>query len=282
MASDSRVQKFEINAASYLAESAGADEETEQMLKNELTMVNDFIALVKEGVLEVYQSEPIQNALNQAKGHIQEYCKGIREHIETLKSDIKAVDRQETFCDEQNRERNMQKYEKEQELHKLGFFDGAKKRELQAEIADLQPLPPPYDFEAKRQELNNQIKFLEANIEPLQNKIKGLLFYQDEAERKLARQTPEQNTMQRATKQDESRSFDPQEFYDYLRDKGFNDKGANETINRISKGKPDREDLYQLRSFQKDMGAIKEVLPQTLQNTAQEALQSFHRATRGR
>ena len=45
-------------------------------------------------------------------------------------------------------------------------------------------------------------------------------------------------------------NFNSQDFYNYLRDKGFTDNGANEVVNRICNDLYDREDLYQFRSFQ--------------------------------
>lgn len=39
-------------------------------------------------------------------------------------------------------------------------------------------------------------------------------------------------------------------FYNFLREKGFTETGAKETIKRIEENKPDRVDIYQLRDFE--------------------------------
>ena len=40
-----------------------------------------------------------------------------------------------------------------------------------------------------------------------------------------------------------------EKFYKYLLNKGLNENGANECINRIERGAPDREDKYHLNLF---------------------------------
>lgn len=40
------------------------------------------------------------------------------------------------------------------------------------------------------------------------------------------------------------------QFYEYLRNKGFNETGANEIIKRFQENRPDELDLFQIRLYQ--------------------------------
>ncbi len=43
------------------------------------------------------------------------------------------------------------------------------------------------------------------------------------------------------------------EFFQYLRDKGFNEVGASEVIARIKEDRPDRDDLFQIQEYKKEI-----------------------------
>lgn len=43
------------------------------------------------------------------------------------------------------------------------------------------------------------------------------------------------------------------EFCQYLRSKGFNEVGVRETVARIQKDRPDREDLYEIQEYKKEI-----------------------------
>lgn len=270
------IKGMEVKAGQLLssyAYDASEDKETSEIIQAEVDFCSGFCQLIREGAYKVYDSGVIQDALAKAKQDIYAYLQHFQPMIDQWQEGIDKVNYDYSVFSEKNRDRNWTRHEKEGELHKLGFLDGARKRELKAEIAQLQPLEPPYDFDAKIRGFQTLIDGAKERMEPYQDLMKGVTFYELEAERKQAKEKPQER---KATRQEsQGKNYDPQEFYNYLRDKGFNDNGANEVINRIAQNRPDREDLYQLRSFEKATG-------QQVQKAVEEVAQSFHRATRGR
>jgi chromosome segregation ATPase len=199
-----KLEDFTKTAILGATASAGAeDADLQQTINYEVALINDFCDLIRQGVYEIWESETVRQGLDKAKDDINGYMRGIRLHIDNFKENIKTYDNQEALLYSQNRDINWKRHELEQELHGLGMFDGARKRELQAQIDALQPVEYPIDYDSKRKELEGKIKALEANIEPFQDKIKGLVHYEIECERhfdSIERQAKEQKQTQKRGK----------------------------------------------------------------------------------
>ncbi|MBQ6415208.1 MAG: hypothetical protein IJJ65_03045 [Butyrivibrio sp.] len=168
---------------SATASAGGEDADIQETINWEIALVNDFCDLIRQGVYEVWESETIRQGLDKAKDDINGYIRGIRIHIDDYEQSIKAYENQDALIYSQNRDINWERHKKEEELHKLGMFDGARKRELQAEINELKPIEPPIDYDSKIKELKGKIRALEDNIRPFQEKIKGIIYYELECER---------------------------------------------------------------------------------------------------
>ena len=195
------LQQLESYAENLLTSAAGADEETEATIKAEIALINSFTNLIREGSYEVYQSDVISRALEKSKENILAYCHKIQELIENFKQDIARYSNQDGLLHEQNLEINRKRNEKETELYNMGFFDRARKKQLQAEIDRLQPIKAPYDFNEKKAEIQKKIDFLNGNIEPLQDKLKGLYYCQDKAYMYFASMERQQKQSQAYTRQ---------------------------------------------------------------------------------
>ena len=162
------------------AYAAGADEETARILQTELEFVNTVCSLLRNGLYDVLESGIIQDAMEKARQDFMSYVKQFDPMIDKWQDGINSCDQQESVIYEQNLSIRNQKLEKEDELSKLGMFDFAKKRDLKEEISQLKPIDPPFDFNEKRKELNGFIEKANACKKPFQNKIKGIIKYQDE------------------------------------------------------------------------------------------------------
>lgn len=168
-----------ISARAY---QVGEDEETAQVLQAEFDFIGGFCQLMREGAYKVADSGIIQEALNKAREDITAQCQKFNNMIDKWEEGINQTKYEQAVFSEKNHDRNMERHEKEQELHKLGLFDGAKKKELRQEIAELQPLEPPYDFNAKIDGFQTMIDGAKEQMKPYQNALKGLTHYQMKAE----------------------------------------------------------------------------------------------------
>lgn len=158
----------------------------ESLLKDEIALCNEFKKAIKNGDFAIYEVESVKKALEKCREDIGAYISQFQRMIRKSQETIRQYDNQESIINSHNQEVRYQRYDREQELAKLGFFDGKRKKELEQELSKWQYQDVPDYIEEKRQELNKKIKWCEAQIEPYQDKIKGINFYMDEAERHFA------------------------------------------------------------------------------------------------
>ncbi len=151
--------------------------------KVSIAMLNDFNSIIKEKEYSVVKNKTITEATEKAKNSIQEYIQNINTSIDKYKAEQTNYENQKYIIDEHNRNIRWEIHTRKDKMHRLGFFDGAEKKRLQAEIDSFKEEPYPMDYDTKINHLKGKIKALEDNLKPFYELIKSYNYYSGEADR---------------------------------------------------------------------------------------------------
>ncbi|MBQ6945349.1 MAG: hypothetical protein IJN43_13625 [Ruminococcus sp.] len=189
---DAELQKINAYAESLLdmpSFEESADPET--LLKSEMALVNEFTNACRNKDYSIF-TEPVSEAIKKARKDIWSYTGQFQKLIDKAQAEIDKLDMQEAQIKNHNQSVTSNTYDLVQERAKLGFFDGARKKEIDAELAKWQRKEIPPELEQERQKLKEVIKQYQEFIYPWQDKVKGITFYEGEAEAHTEAQRKEQ------------------------------------------------------------------------------------------
>lgn len=176
------LELFEKEAEAYLKGEL-FNNDFEHDTKVSIAMINDFNSIIKEKKYSVVKNKTITEATEKAKNSIQEYIQNINTSIDKYKTEQTNYENQKYIIDEHNRNVRWEIHTRKDKLHRLGFFDGAEKKRLQAEIDSFKEEPYQMDYDTKINHLKGKIKALEDNLKPFYELIKGYNYYSGEADR---------------------------------------------------------------------------------------------------
>ena len=175
-----RLEQLSKQVIGYSASGGGDD--VQQITEMEMELVINFIEAVRVGAFKAIDSDIVWKGIDKAYDGLAGQARKVDSMIDAWKGDLNKVDLQEQQHMDENRKISMKRNELSTELRETGFFDFSRKRELKAEIAGLQPLPAPYDFDARRSEIKSNIAKAENFIHPIKDKLKGLVNKKMDAE----------------------------------------------------------------------------------------------------
>ena len=181
-----------INSQSFKDAAITDEAEAKRVLKESILFGQGLEMEVKQGNPDIIENEAIKGAIKKSRENIAQYIGQYNRLIDKAQNDIDKLDQQEARIRNHNQEVTYQTYDLQQERSKLGFFDGARKKEIDAELAKWQRQEIPPELEQERKKLQDTIKELKAHIASYEDKIKGITFYELEAERKLATERKQQ------------------------------------------------------------------------------------------
>lgn len=159
----------------FFKENYEREDDFKIVLKQEASMVDLYTELIcKKKEYGLYMDEDVQKAMENALEDMMKYIKKLSGQQKEIESQLEKCNYEEAEIWEKEKEIRWEKSQKEEELRSLGLFDRVRKKELKKEIEGLKFPEAPYDFEAKRKELNFKIEELDKMIYPYQERIKGL------------------------------------------------------------------------------------------------------------
>ena len=202
MLSDAELKQIEAFAEKLLQRKSFEDtpdkEEAKELLKSDIALVNEFKKAINNKDLAIYEIKPVKQGLEKAQKDIWQYIAQFKRLIESNKDTINKYENQLSLIHSHNQNVTYNTYDLQQERAKLGFFDGARRKEIDAELAKWKRMEEPSDIRENIAKLEKQNKYIqETFIDPYADISKGISFYMDEAERKLA-------AIQREKKQEQS------------------------------------------------------------------------------
>lgn len=202
MLSDDELRQIETFAEKLIQRKSFNDtpneDEAKDLLKSEIALVNEFKKAIKEKDYAIFDIEPVREALKKSRSDIWQYTAQFEKLIEKKKDTIEKYENQIALIHNHNQNVTYNTYDLRQERAKLGFFDGARKKEIDAELAKWERMDEPPELRENIDKLEKEIKQIqETFIDPYRDIVKGINFYEGEAEAHRA-------TEQRQRKQERS------------------------------------------------------------------------------
>jgi hypothetical protein len=154
-----------------------------EVVLDRVHLIKAYNDIIKEKHYEIIDNKTIKEAVNKAKDDIMGYIQDVNFKIDGLKASKSQYENQQYTIDEHNRNIRWEIHTRKDKLHRLGLFDRAEKKRLQAEIDSFKEEPYPMDYDSKIKGLEGDIKHLTESLEPYYELIKGLNYYESEAER---------------------------------------------------------------------------------------------------
>ena len=154
-----------------------------EVMLDRVHLIKAYNDIIKEKHYDITENKTIKEAVHKAKDDIMGYIQDVNTKIDGLKASKSQYENQQYIIDEHNRNVRWEIHTRKDKLHRLGLFDGAEKKRLQAEIDSFKEEPYPMDYDSKIKGLEGDIKRLTESLEPYYELIKGLNYYESEADR---------------------------------------------------------------------------------------------------
>lgn len=175
---------LKMEADSFLkGEPALKELDYQKFMQVNCSLLENYNSIIRQKEYSAVKDKTITEATEKAKNSIQEYIQNINTSIDKYKAEQTNYENQKYIIDEHNRNVRWEIHTRKDKLHRLGFFDGAEKKRLQAEIDSFKEEPYQMDYDTKINHLKGKIKALEDNLKPFYELIKGYNYYSGEADR---------------------------------------------------------------------------------------------------
>lgn len=154
-----------------------------EVMLDRVHLIKAYNDIINEKHYDITENKTIKEAVHKAKDEIMGYIQDVNFKIDRLKASKSQYENQQYIIDEHNRNVRWEIHTRKDKLHRLGLFDGAEKKRLQAEIDSFKEESYPMDYDSKIKGLEGDIKRLTESLEPYYELIKGLNYYESEADR---------------------------------------------------------------------------------------------------
>lgn len=151
------------------------------LFTGELVFYQQFRNSIKEQKYDEY-TEEVKQAAEKCREDMGQYVGQFYKMQDKIKNEIEELELKEAKIDAYNTNVRYNRYDKEQELAKLGFFDKKRKKQLQAELDKWQYKDVPEELGEEIQKKKEVIKQIDEHIKPYLDHIKGFTWYLDKAE----------------------------------------------------------------------------------------------------
>lgn len=201
---DAEIQKINYYAERLLDMPGFEESENpELLLKTEVALVNDFANACRKKDYSIY-TKPVSGALKKARKDILCHKEKFQKLIDKAQTEIEKLDIQENQIRNYNQSVINKTYDLKQERAKLGFFDGIRKKEIEAELSKWKRKDIPPELDEKRKKLQEIIKEYKDYLEPWLDKVREITFYEGEVEAYIQTQEREQNRSPKRNLQEEN------------------------------------------------------------------------------
>lgn len=187
------------------------------LFTGEIMFYKQFCNSIKEQKYDEY-TEEVKHAAEKCREDMGQYVGQFYRMQDKIKKEIEELELKEARIDAYNTNVRYNRYDKEQELGKLGFFDKKRKKQLQAELDKWQYKEVPEELSEEIQKKKDILKQIDEHIAPYLDHIKGITWYLNKAEIDQ-KQAKKKQTIKTPQKQNES-----------LKKPNKKSEGENETV----------------------------------------------------